>query len=270
MKSRVKYRWLRNSILVFAVIAPMWTIIFFQLDLLLALVPLFVSHLLLLYPTLNPHSQWWGPVLRSFETSHKEVWVTIDDGPTREHTEKILDLLDRYQAPATFFVIGEKAKRSPELIEKILARGHEVANHTLTHPSTSFWRASRRKIFSEIDGCDIVLSGDLTRARSFFRAPAGHKNFLVHRVLRRRGMLLIGWTARGFDTGTRRPDEVAARILKHTRPGAIVLLHEGHQIARDPEHNPSCVEQTLRLLAENGYSFVIPKLKQLRPSASGR
>jgi peptidoglycan/xylan/chitin deacetylase (PgdA/CDA1 family) len=264
MKSRARFPWLRKAVLLFALVAPLWAIFFLQINWAVALVPLLVSHMLILYPTLNPHSQWWGPVIRSFATSEKEVWITIDDGPTREHTEKILELLDRFQAPATFFVIGEQAKKLPELIEKIRARGHEVANHTLTHPTNTFWRALESKIFAEIDGCAGALARDANRGRSFFRAPVGHKNFFVHPVLRRRGMLLIGWTARGFDTGKRTPDEVAARILKQTRPGAIVLLHEGHQLERDPLHNPKCVELTLRQLAEDGYRFVIPESRQLR------
>ena len=69
----------------------------------MALVPLFISHLLILYPTLVPHSQWWGPVLRSFETSGKEVWITIDDGPTPEHTEKILGSARSLSSARHFF-----------------------------------------------------------------------------------------------------------------------------------------------------------------------
>ena len=88
MTENPRYHWLRISILAFAVITPIWTILFLQVDWVIALVPLFISHLLILYPTLVPHSQWWGPVLRSFETSGKEVWITIDDGPTPEHTER--------------------------------------------------------------------------------------------------------------------------------------------------------------------------------------
>jgi peptidoglycan/xylan/chitin deacetylase (PgdA/CDA1 family) len=270
MTSNPKYHWLRNSILVFAIIAPIWTVIFLQIDLVMALVPLFVSHLLLLYPTLNPHSQWWGPVLRSFEASGKEVWFTIDDGPTPEHTERILDLLDRHNARATFFVIGTRAKKYPELIGKILERGHQIANHTFAHPSGSFWCASQSTIFAEIDGCGDIIGREQHAARSFFRAPAGLKNFFVHNVLRRRSMHLIGWTARGFDTGKRHPERVAKRILKHVRPGAIVLMHEGHRIENDPDYNPACVEQTLRRLVELGYDFVIPRTEDLLARAAGK
>lgn len=230
MTQNPKYHWLRISILTFAVLAVLWAIAFIQIHWVMALIPLFVSHLLILYPTLFPHSQWWGPVMRSFETSDKEVWITIDDGPTVEHTEKILNLLDRYQARATFFVIGTRAKKHPHLMAKILERGHQISNHTLTHPSGSFWCALQPRIFAEIDGCNEIIGRKQVTSRAYFRAPAGLKNFFLHHVLQRRNMHLIGWTARGFDTRKRSPYEVAARIIKRTGPGAIVLLHEGHQI----------------------------------------
>ena len=268
MTNPPKYRWLRNSILAFAVLAAVWAVAFIQIHWVIALVPLFISHLLILYPTLVPHSQWWGPVMRSFETSGKEVWITIDDGPSPEHTEKILDLLDRYHACATFFVIGERAKKYPQLMAKIVERGHQISNHTFTHPSGSFWCALEPRIFKEIDRCNEVIRREQFKSRAYFRAPAGLKNFFVHSVLLRRNMHLIGWTARGFDTGKRSPYDVAARILGRVGPGAIVLLHEGHQIASAPEYNPACIEQTLRGLNKLGYTFVIPKLKQLQTRAA--
>jgi peptidoglycan/xylan/chitin deacetylase (PgdA/CDA1 family) len=270
MTDNPKYHWLRKIILGFAVITPVWTIILLQFDWMTALAPLFVSHLFVLYPTLVPHSQWWGPVLRSFHTSGKEVWITIDDGPTPEHTERILDLLDRYHARATFFVIGLRAEKYPQLIRKILERGHEIANHTLTHPSRSFWCALESRVFAEIDGCDDAIGHEQSKSRAYFRAPAGLKNFFVHRVLQRRSMHLVGWTARGFDTGKRHPDRVAKRILKRVKPGAIVLLHEGHQLENDPDYNPTCLERTLHDLAELGYNFVIPRMRQLQTCAAGK
>ena len=212
--------------------------------------PLFVSHALLLYPTLYPHSQWWGPVIRSFATSEKEVWMTIDDGPTPEHTGEILDLLDRYEARATFFVIGDRAKKFPELVEKIRGRGHEVANHTLTHPSHTFWRASESRIFAEIDGCDEALARGLQRGRSFFRAPVGHKNLLVHPVLRRRGMLLIGWTAAVSIRKTPSGGGCGAHLQSRRVRERSCFLHEGQQIERDPKHSVACIELTLRQLSE--------------------
>lgn len=270
MKQSANYFSIRTLILGFALITPVWAIIFFQVSLVLALVPVFASHLLLLYPTLTSQSQWWGPVVRSFATKRHEVWLTIDDGPDEAHTEKILDLLDRFNARATFFVVGERALKFPHLLERILARGHQIANHTLTHSSSSFWIAPPFRISNEIDRCDSVINLERNWSRLFFRAPAGLKNMFVHPALAPRGMSLIGWTVRGFDTSDRAPEIVAARILKQVEPGAIILLHEGHRLKGNADYNPACVELTLRALAERGYQSVIPRPEQLRTHLGGR
>ncbi len=254
----------RRAILVFAFLAPIWTIFWFPSDWVVALIPLFVSHMLLLYPTLVPRSQWWGPVYQTFETSQREVWITIDDGPTSPHTRKILDVLERHRARATFFVVGSRAQDAPNLIDEILQRGHAVANHTFTHPRGSFWCAGPARIADEIDRCGKILERNGRRLDPFFRAPAGFKNPLVHPILVRRGLLLVGWTIRGLDTWRRDPSAVANAISRKARPGAIILLHEGHHLKRSPDLNPRCLELTLEALARDGYEFVIPCTEQLR------
>src|SRR5215831_9479271 len=81
----------------------------------IALGVLFLSHLLLLYPTLVANCQWWGPVVTHFETPRREIWLTIDDGPNPAHTPRMLALLQEFDARATFFLIGERAAKFPEL-----------------------------------------------------------------------------------------------------------------------------------------------------------
>jgi peptidoglycan/xylan/chitin deacetylase (PgdA/CDA1 family) len=75
---------------------------------------------------------------------------------------------------------------------------------------------------------------------------------------------LIGWTVRGLDTVRRDPAPVAERILREAKAGAIILLHEGHRVTKDPEFSPRCLELTLSGLAERGYQCVIPQPEQLR------
>ena len=226
----------------------------------LALGVLFVSHLLVLFPTLVANCQWWGPVITHFETARREVWLTIDDGPDQAHTPRMLELLARFEAHATFFVIGEKAERLPNEIAGIEEAGHAVANHTWSHPSGTFWAYPPRRIAAEIDRHPI--------AARFFRAPAGLKNFFLHPLLARRGMLLVGWTVRGLDTVSSDAAAVAQRIRRGLRPGAIILLHEGHRTESAPDFHPRCLELTLELLAAEGYRCVLPAPEQLR--AGGR
>ena len=261
-------RWPRRALLGFAFLAPCLAFYLARTNLFLALAPIFLSHLLLLYATLVPNCQWWGPVMRSFQTTEPEVWLTIDDGPSPPHTIAILDLLDRFEARATFFVIGKRAEEYPHLLTEILSRGHEIANHTFSHPSGTFWAAGPVRIAAEIDlAADLLRTGPDRPAR-VFRAPAGLKNLFVHPELTRRGLTLIGWTVRGLDTVQRDPTRVAARILRRAKPGAVILLHEGQRAEKDPEFNLRCLELALSGLAERGYRCVIPRLEQLRaPSA---
>jgi peptidoglycan/xylan/chitin deacetylase (PgdA/CDA1 family) len=263
-------RWRRRAVLAFVFIAPCLGFYFVRFNLVLALAPIFLSHLLLLYPTLTPNCQWFGPVMRSFQTDKPEVWLTIDDGPSPAHTVAMLDLLDRFNARATFFVIGSRAEKYPHLLTEILSRGHEIANHTYTHPSGTFWIAGPRRIAAEVDLCAELLRAGEDRPARYFRAPVGLKNLFVAPELERRRLVLIGWSIRGLDTVKRDPAQVARRILDATKPGAIIVLHEGHRVAKNPAFNPRCLELTLSSLTEQGYQCIIPRPEQLRPLAAGK
>lgn len=263
-------RWPRRALLGFVFVAPFIGFLLVPISLVAALAPIFLSHMLLLYATLSANCQWFGPVMRSFETTEPEVWLTIDDGPALAHTPTFLDLLDRFQARATFFVIGKAAEQHPHLITEILTRGHEIANHTYTHPSGTFWMASPRRVAAEIDLCAELLRAAPDRPARYFRAPVGLKNLFVHPELESRGLVLIGWSIRGLDTIRRNATEIANRLAGGAKPGSIIVLHEGHRIESDPEFNPRCLEQTLTALTERGYRCVIPRPEQLRPRAAGK
>lgn len=218
-----------------------------------------LSHALVLYPTMRPNVQWWGPVITRFDTPRREVWLTVDDGPT-DDTRAVLDLFDRHRVKATFFVKGVLAAENPELMREILARGHSVANHSNTHPAGSYWCSPPGRVASEIDLCNRALEKTTGVAARWFRAPVGMKNFLVHPALAKRGMRLIGWTARGFDAVVTDPDRIVARILPDLRPGTIILLHQGC------DHSLRALERAIVAIQERGYAFVIPEDAQLMSS----
>ena len=230
----------------FAAVAPVVLVLLWPHSPLAGIGVVFVSHMLLLYPTLRPNAQWLGPVITRFATDMRQLWLTIDDGPT-DDTPALLDLLDRLDAKATFFVKGTLAERHPEWIREIVGRGHSVANHSHTHPSATFWCALPHTIRREIAECNRVLG-----AQRWFRAPVGHKNPFVHPALAREGMRLIGWTARGYDAVMSDPERILERMLPHVKPGAILVLHQGRA------HSLRVVEHVVTALHQRGYSFVIP------------
>ena len=216
-----------------------------------------LSHVLILYPTLRPNLQWLGPVVTRFETAASEAWLTVDDGPT-DDTPAVLDLFERHGVRATFFVKGVLAGARPDLMREIARRGHSVANHSHTHPAGSFWCALPGRIATEIDACNAAIQRSTGTHSKWFRAPVGIKNPAVHPALHRRGMRLIGWTARGFDAVVSDPAQVASRIIPHLVPGAIIVLHQGR------EHSLRVLERVIIEAKARGYSFVIPEDHQLR------
>lgn len=242
------------------VLAPLLAVALWKLSPLLALLVIFASHMTVLYPTLRPTSQWLGRVVTSFHTTEKEVWLTIDDGPDAD-SDEFLALLARHEALATFFVRGDRLTQHDVVARRIRAAGHELANHSATHPSASFWVLGPRRIAQEIDGCDALIRAIDRDRRPLFRAPVGMKNPFVHPLLAKRGMQLIAWSARGFDgVKSSSPREVAARIRRDVRPGAIVLLHQGR-----PSHSVEVLALVLDDLTEAGYRCVIPDASRFLP-----
>jgi len=216
-----------------------------------------LSHALILYPTFRPNVQWLGPVVTRFDTHEKQAWLTVDDGPT-EDTPAVLDLFERHAVKATFFVKGSLVEQHPALAQQILRRGHTLANHSQTHPSGTFWCSLPGRLAAEIDLCNDALTVATGTKPRWFRAPVGMKNPAVHPLLGRRGMRLIGWTARGFDAVVGDPELVVSRILPHLQPGAIIVLHQGR------EHSLRVLERVIVELSARGYSFVIPRDEQLQ------
>ncbi len=183
------------------------------------------------WAVLNPYSQILGPV---YQTTDFEVpLITIDDGPDPHDTPILLDLLDRYQTNAIFFMIGDKARAHPELAREVIRRGHEIGNHSLTHPQSSFWCAGPWRTRREIAGCQQIIEEVTGTKPRWFRAPVGHRNAFTHPVAAALGLRVMAWNRRGFDAVGKDAEKVLARILPHLSPGDIVLLHESTPIAAE-------------------------------------
>lgn len=224
---------------------------------------IFASHLWFLWGTLKPGSRLFGPVVRRFDTPRREVWLTMDDGPSAD-TAAMLDLLDAHCARATFFLVGERAEAQPGAVRAILERGHGIGNHTAGHSAAWFWATLPSQMARQIGSAQASLTRLSGAAPRLFRAVAGMANVFVAPVLREHGLILIGWSARGYDSVSADPDRVSVRLLRGLRPGAILLLHEG-------AGHGSSVATLARVLAKldaSGYRCVLPEFAP--PVASTR
>jgi len=223
----------------------------------------FGPDLFLLHQLFVPSAQGLGRVYTHFSTTRREVWLTIDDGPDGEDTPRILDLLDRHGARATFFVIGERVTRHPELVSEILRRGHNVAHHTQTHPIYTFWCASPARVGRELDdGLETLRQAGATP--HFFRPPVGTKNFFLQTALAARNLACVSWSIRSRDAIARDPAPVVARVLKSVRPGAIILMHEG--VGVHPRVRVVAIAGVLEGLQARGFACVLPPPADLRPT----
>jgi peptidoglycan/xylan/chitin deacetylase (PgdA/CDA1 family) len=243
----------------FIVLAPFLTLYVLSTGWLWGLCILFVSHVLLTAVTLVPSLQGFGPVLTKYRTATKTAWLTIDDGPDPGTTPQVLALLEKYGARATFFLIGAKAASYPELTRMILEAGHTIGNHTQTHPRFSFWRFGPGALAREIDEFEETICSIGVAAPIWFRAPAGFKNPFLHPILAARGLELVGWSARAFDTRSDNSNQIVERFKRSIVSGAIILFHEGHR----PTVCLPALEQLLKVLTAENFALVLPESKEL-------
>jgi peptidoglycan/xylan/chitin deacetylase (PgdA/CDA1 family) len=195
-----------------------------------ALAIVIAGHWLVVAAGLWPRSRWLGPnltLLPVAATARNEIALTIDDGPDPVVTPQVLDLLERRAVRATFFCIGERAERYPELCREIMRRGHAVENHS-QHHHHGFSLLGPRGLMRELQSSQDTLTRVCGRRPIFFRAPAGLRNLFLEPVLARLGLRLASWSARGFDTRTNDPERVKNSLMRGMRAGAILLLHDGH------------------------------------------
>lgn len=171
---------------------------------------------------LNYHLQ---SLNHNYKVGEDTVSITFDDGPNPYFTPQVLELLKKHDAKATFFIVGRRAKKYPELVKQIVAEGHTVGNHSYSH-SKRFGFFSTKKITAEIIKTDKILDSLLHKKTSMFRPPYGVTNPNIKKALRRTGHESIGWSKRSLDTTAISEERIFQRITAKLRKGDIILLHD--------------------------------------------
>ncbi len=214
----------------------------------LVVTALVANHLVIGAAGLVPQSTWLGPNLSRLPSPGAGILsLTFDDGPEPETTPLVLSMLEAAGHRATFFCVGARAEAHPGLMAEIRARGHGVENHSYTHPN-SFALRGPGGLAREIDRAQDALAGRAGERPRLFRAPAGIQNPWLAGVLADRGLSLVSWTRRGFDTVSRDGARVAARLIgPGLRAGDILLLHD-RTPARDSHGRPVVLDALPRVL----------------------
>lgn len=178
-------------------------------------------------------------------TGRKVVALTFDDGPSAANTPRLLDILAAKRVKATFFVLGTMAQRSPDLIKREVAEGHEVESHTMSHLSLT--KLSGATIQGEVAGVDAILQELIGRPANLVRPPYGAINNTVRENV---GKPLIIWTVDPEDWKYRDGPTVRAKVVSKTFDGAIVLMHDIHSTTID------AVAGVIDDLRAAGYEFL--------------
>jgi len=222
------------------------------------------------YGAVNPRSELFGPIIWRTKSPRK-LAITFDDGPNPKITPELLNLLDRFHARATFFVIGRFASECPELLRETVDRGHVVANHTASHVNL-FWRTPSG-IRDEIQKCNEAISAATGEPPKWFRPPFGMRNPWVVSEAKAQGLGTVSWTYLPGDWRAKpaewligRMDVIAQRArsaraggkLSETGHGDILCLHDGDHRFLNADRSPTlaALQHWLPRWRDMGLEFV--------------
>ncbi len=184
-------------------------------------------------------------------TEEHKIALTFDDGPHREKTLDILDVLQENNVKATFFIVGENVKGNEDIIERIIADGHEIGNHTFDHKY--LFKVDRRVMEREIDLCDDEIFNYSEYNATLFRPPGGIYNDELMSVCSERGYDMVLWSVDTRDWAGTSSQDIESEILANMEDGAIILMHD---YVCGESYTAEALKSVIPKLKELGYGFV--------------
>lgn len=221
------------------------------------------------WAAVSPSAQIFGPTVWRTPSS-RQLALTFDDGPNPAVTPRLLELLDRFSVPASFFLIGKFARACPELVQELSVRGHLLGNHSDTH--ANLFLQSSSGIRGELERCQHAIS-NATKAEPprWVRPPYGYRNPALQKEARRAGMRGVAmWSQICHDWKPRPPERLIARLARVAQPGRaygdVVLLHDGDHraLGGDRLHVVAALEHWLPRWRDAGVEFVTMEWSSVR------
>jgi len=212
---------------------------------------------LFVYSYLVPNFPLGGRPFYSGRTDGNRVALTFDDGPRPPYTGQILDVLKKEGVRATFFILGDNARRFPELVRRIEIEGHRIGNHGMDHGILMF--ASGRDAVAQVEASDLAIrDAGVTDPALLFRAPHGWLSPAAYRAIGHRGYRVTGWSKGVWDTAQPGVEVIVSRTLEVLRPGRILLFHDGwagpHE--EDRSQTAPALTRIIRETKARGLEFV--------------
>ena len=215
-----------------------------------------------------PTSQLYGATISRVPSAGKTIALTYDDGPNPEQTPLLMELLQRFDAHATFFLIGKWAEREPALIRELVAAGHAIGNHTFTHPtmpllSTGGVREELARCRAAVEASGVSFTDQ--DGHAMMRPPYGRRRPATLRTMREEGYVPVTWSITCFDWRKANwwsEKKIAAKAAK-AGEGDVILLHDGCNLepAADRSRSIEATRETLERFTADGYRFVtVPQL----------
>jgi len=215
------------------------------------------------YGAVNPRAQIFGASVYHTDAPRK-LAITFDDGPNPAITPTLLQLLERYKVPATFFVLGQFVRACPELTREIAVRGHLIANHTDTHPNLFFTGPEETR--DELSRCSEAITNVTQSAPRWFRPPYGFRSPWTGQIAQQLGMRSVLWTLIPGDWRPKPADWLIQRMQpvadnaqsKSSTHGDVLCLHDGYyrHLNGDRTHTLKALEYWLPRWRDLGLEFV--------------
>ena len=181
------------------------------------------------------------------DTAEKVCALSFDAAWGNEQTNTLLDILDRYEVKSTFFLVGQWVDKYTEDVKEIAARGHDVGNHSATHPHMAQLSAGDQQ--QEIEDCNKAVEALTGSCPTLFRAPYGEYDNKLVSGLKERGMYCVQWNIDSLDWKDPSPGEMVSRVKEKLCPGSIILMHNG------AKNTPEALPQIIEAIRGEGYTI---------------
>ena len=213
------------------------------------------------YQSMAPTGQWYGKTFTGLARGSKKIALTYDDGPNDPHTLRLLEVLTKHGAKATFFLVGRYARQRPDIVREIAQAGHAIGNHTFTHPLLIFKSAAETR--RELSDCRTAIQDAVGQHSNLFRPPFGGRRPATLRIARELGLVPVMWNITGYDWSAPSASEIEEKVSKRVRGGDVVLLHDGghKDMGADRSQTVMATERLIGRYKSEGYEFVtVPEM----------